>query len=98
MGLAIFAILALGAFAIGIAAQMVQRQSDYSWLLMAAAMLFGAFFFSETLPTSSLFEAVENWGPQADGFYLVPGSIGAIVMGVLAYFGTLAPAVPARAS
>ena len=98
MGLATFAILALGALAIGIAAQMVQRQSGFSWLLMAAAMIFGAFFFSEALPTSSLFEAVGNWGPEVDGFYLVPGSIGAIVMGVLAYLGTLAPAVPSRAS
>jgi hypothetical protein len=98
MGLAVFAIIAIGAFAIGIAAQMVQRQNGFSWLLMAAAMIFGAFFFSETLPTSSLFEGIENWGPQIDGFYLVPGSIGTIVMGVLAYLGTLTPAVPARAS
>ena len=98
MGLAILIVLVIGALAIGLAAQMVQRQSGLSWLLMTAAIVFGAFFFSETLPTSALFESVEDWGPQVDGFYPVPGSIGAAVMGALAYLGTLAPAVPARAS
>lgn len=98
MGLALFAVIAIGAIAIGIAAQRFQRQGGFSWLLMAVAVTFGAFLFSETIPTSSLFEAIKNWGPEVDGFYLAPGSLGAAVMGVLAYFGTLAPAVPARAS
>ncbi len=98
MGLALFAVIAIGAIAIGIAAQRFQRQGGFSWLIMAVAVTYGAFFFSEKLPTNSLFEAVKNWGPQVDGFYLVPGSIGAAVMGVLAYFGTLAPAVHARAN
>jgi hypothetical protein len=88
MGLGIFALIALAAVVIGVAAQLVMQKDGWAWLLIAAAITFGAYFVSETLPASSLFESIKDWGPQLDGFYLIPGAIGAAVLGLLAYVGT----------
>lgn len=98
MGLAIFAIIAVGAIAIGIALQALQQQRGFNWLLIAAAVTFGAYFFSATLPTSTVFDEIKDWGPQVDGFYLIPGTLGALVMGALAYFNTATHTLAPRAN
>ena len=88
MGLAVFSVIAIAAIAVGIAAQLLRPKGSFTWVLIAAAAAFGAYFFSETLPTSSLFEAVKSWGPQVDGFYVLPGLVGALVIGAFGYLGT----------
>lgn len=90
--------IALGAVAIGFAAQQLEKHHSYAWLLIAAAFTSGAVLFSETLPASSLFEGIGDWGPQADGFYLIPGTIGAAVMGALAYIASRTHAAIRRAN
>ncbi len=97
MGLITFVVIAFAATLIGIALQALQQRDGFAWLLMAAAVTFGAYFFSETLPGSTLFEAVTNWGPHVDGFFLIPGLIGAAVLGGLAYLGTQTAPLTARA-
>lgn len=64
---------------------MLQRKLGYDWLIIVATGLFGAYFSSETLPDSSVFESVTNWGPQVDGLYVIPGIRGGVVMAVVAY-------------
>lgn len=93
MGVTAFAAIVLGALLVGIGVQLLERKFGYDWLIVAAPGLFGAFFFSETLPGSTVFEAIKDWGPQVDGFYLIPGIVGGAVMALVAYIGTRTTAV-----
>jgi len=43
---------------------------------------------SETIPGSTVFQAIKDFGPQADGFYLIPGIVGGVVLALVAYLGT----------
>jgi hypothetical protein len=50
--------------------------------------MFGAYFASETFPVSTVFESIKNWGPQADGLYLIPGIVTGAVLELAAFFGS----------
>ncbi len=89
MGLFALAAILVVSLVIGIAVQFLdKRVPPYEWLIILATGAFGAYFASETLPGSSLFESIKNWGPQVDGFYLIPGIIGGAVLALVAYLGT----------
>jgi hypothetical protein len=89
MGLAALAAIVAVSLVIGIAVQVLdKRVPPYEWLIILATGAFGAYFASETLPGSSLFDSIKNWGPQLDGFFLIPGILGGAVLSIVAYLGT----------
>jgi hypothetical protein len=89
MGLVALAAIVAVSLVIGIAVQVLdKRVPPYEWLIILATGAFGAYFASETLPGSSLFESIKNWGPQLDGFFLIPGILGGAVLSLVAYLGT----------
>ena len=88
MGLAAFGVIVLVAVAAGVAIQLTERKFGYDWLLIAATATFGAYFASETFPGSTVFQAVKEWGPQVDGFYVIPGVVTGAILALVAYLGT----------
>ena len=87
-GTALLGILAVS-LVLSIAVRYLDRRSlGYTWLIVFATAAFGAYFSSETLPVSSVFESVKNWGPQVDGFYVIPGIIGGAILALVAHLGT----------
>jgi hypothetical protein len=89
MGFAVIAAILIVSLAIGIAVQYVDKKAlSYEWLIVFVTAAFGAYFFSETLPGSTVFDSIKSWGPQVDGFYLIPGIVGGAVLALIAYFGT----------
>lgn len=88
MGFAAFASIVIAALLAGIAVQFAQKKMGYDWLLIAVTATFGAYFASETFPGSVTFEYITNFGPQLDGFYIVPGIVTGVVIALLAYIGT----------
>ena len=88
MGFAAFAGILLVAIVVGVAVQLMEKKVGSDWLIIAATGTFGAYFASETIPGSTVFQAIKDFGPQADGFYLIPGIVGGVVLALVAYLGT----------
>jgi hypothetical protein len=88
MGLAVFVGIIAVALAAGIAVQLVEKKMGYDWLLIAVTGTFGAYFASETFPGSTTFQAIKDFGPAIDGFYVIPGIVTGAVLALVSYFGT----------
>ena len=88
MGFAAFAGILIFAIVVGIAVQLLEKKSSYDRLLIAVTGTFGAYFASETFPGSTVFQAIKDFGPQVDGFYVIPGIIGGVALALVAYLGT----------
>jgi hypothetical protein len=88
MGFPVFAAIVIVALAVGIAVQVLERRMGWDWLVIAVPAAFGAYFASETFPGSTTFEAIKNFGPTIDGFYVIPGIVTGAVLALVAYFGT----------
>jgi Mn2+/Fe2+ NRAMP family transporter len=88
MGFAAFAGILIVAIVVAVAVQLLEKKNRYDWLIIAATGTFGAYFASETFPGSTLFQAIKDFGPQADGFYLILGIVGGVVLALVAYLGT----------
>jgi hypothetical protein len=88
MGFLAFGAIVIVALGIGVAVQVLEKKVGYDWLMVAFIFAFGAYFSSETFPGSATFEVIKNWGPQVDGFYIIPGIVTGAVLALLAYFGT----------
>ncbi len=88
MGFAAFAGILIVAILVGVAVQLLEEKISYDWLIIAATGTFGAYFASETFPGSTVFQAIKDFGPQADGFFLIPGIVGGVVLALVAYLGT----------
>ncbi len=88
MGLLAFGIIVILALVAGFAVQyFVKRPITNEWLIVALAGAFGAYFFSESLPGSTLTAAIKNWGPQLDGMFVVPALLGGVVLALIADLG-----------
>ena len=88
MGIAAIAAIVVVSLAVGVAVQYLTKTNGLTWLVIAATGAFGAYFASETFPGSTVFQAIKDWGPQVDGFYLIPGIVTGAVIALVAYFGT----------
>ena len=88
MGFAAFAGILLVAIVVGVAVQLMEKKVSYNWLIIAATGTFGAYFASETIPGSTVFQAIKDFGPQADGFYFIPGTVAGVVLALVAYLRT----------
>jgi len=88
MGLAVFAAIVVVSLAIGITVQILEKKMGYDWLIIAVTATFGAYFASETFPGSTTFQAIKDFGPTVDGFYLIPGIATGAVLALVAYLGT----------
>lgn len=99
MGLtAVITIVAVALIA-GFAVQYVTKSSlRYEWLVIALAAAFGAYFASEIFPASTVFAGVKDWGPSFDGVYIIPASVGALMLALVADIGIRASSpTPSRA-
>jgi uncharacterized membrane protein YeaQ/YmgE (transglycosylase-associated protein family) len=88
MGIGVLAAIVVVAVAAGVVVQLLEKKSGYDWLIIAVTGIFGAYFASETFPGSTTFESIENFGPQVDGFYIIPGVVFGAVLALVAYVGT----------
>ena len=88
MGFPVLAAIVVVALAIGIAVQLFERKSGWDWLIIAVPAGFGAYFASETFPGSTTFEAIKDFGPTVDGFYVIPGIVTGAILALVAYLGT----------
>jgi len=88
MGIAVFVGIVVVALAAGIAVQLLEKRFGYDWLIIAATAIFGAYFASETFPGSTVFASVKDFGPQVDGFYVIPGIVFGALVALVAYAGT----------
>lgn len=88
MTLIAFVVLVVVAAIVGIVAQMLERKPfGYETLMVAVAALFGFYFFSEAIPASSTFAGLKDWGPVFDGFVLIPGILGGLVVALIVDLG-----------
>jgi len=91
MGLAAFAVIALVSLVVGFAVQVLGApKSRYDFLIVGGTAIFGAVFASNTFPGSAVFGVFKDFGPSADGFYLIPGIAFGLIVAVVAYVGTRA--------
>jgi hypothetical protein len=88
MGFGAFAGILIFAVVVGVVVQILERKINYDWLIIAVTGTFGAYFASETFPGSTLFQSVRDFGPQADGFYIIPGVVFGAILAFVAYLGT----------
>jgi hypothetical protein len=88
MGFPVFAAIVIVSLAIGVAVQLLEKKMGWDWLITAVPAIFGAYFASETFPGSTTFQAIKEFGPTVDGFYIIPGIVTGAVLAVAAYFGT----------
>jgi hypothetical protein len=88
MGFGVFAGILIFAVVVGVVVQIIERKINYDWLVIAVTGTFGAYFASETFPGSTLFQSVKDFGPQVDGFYLIPGIAFGTILALVAYLGT----------
>jgi len=89
MGLGVFAAIVLVSLLAGVAVQVIgARSSRYDFLVVGVTAAFGAYFASETIPGSTVFATITNWGPSLDGFVLIPGIAFAFIIATVAYLGT----------
>lgn len=78
MGTAGFILLLVGALVLGLIAQFLgQARFGYDWLITAIGAAIGGFVASEWLGGAS------TWGPEADGLFVLPALIGAVIVGAL---------------
>lgn len=71
-------ILLAGALLVGVALQAVLRaENDYAWLYTAIGAFVGGFVASEFLG------ALSTWGWEANGLFVFPALIGAVIVGVI---------------
>jgi hypothetical protein len=98
MGIAVLAGIVIVAVAVGVGVQFLEKKPGYDWLIIAATATFGAYFASETFPGSTLFQSVKDFGPQADGFYVIPGVVFGAILALIAYAGTRNLNVTTRAA
>lgn len=95
MGLLAFFTIVILALVAGFAVQyFVKRPIGNEWLIVALAGAFGAYFFSETIVSSTLFEGFKSWGPQWDGMFVVPAVIGGVLLALIADLGVRASSSP----
>jgi len=88
MGFPVFAAIVVVSLAVGVAVQLLEKKMGWDWLIIAVPALFGAYFASETFPGSTTFQAIKDFGPTIDGFYILPGVITGAILAVVSYFGT----------
>ncbi len=88
MGLLAFSVIVILALVAGFAVQyFVERPIGNEWLVVALAAGFGAYFASETVVVSTLFEGFKSWGPQWDGMFIVPAVVGGALLALIADVG-----------
>ncbi len=88
MGLLAFSTLVVVGLVLGLAVQLLARSGiRYEWLIVAVAVVFGGYFASESFPGSNVFESVKDWGPSFDGMFVIPATIGALILGIVADLG-----------
>lgn len=88
MGFGALAAILIAAVVAGVVVQIVEKKINYDWLIIAVTATFGAYFASETFPGSTLFQSIKDFGPQVDGFYVVPGVVFGVILALVAYLGT----------
>ncbi|TMG53357.1 MAG: hypothetical protein E6H84_12045 [Chloroflexi bacterium] len=88
MGFTAFAGILIVAVVAGAVVQILEKKINYDWLIIAVTGTFGAYFASETFPGSTVFQAIKDFGPQADGFYIIPGVMFGAILALVAYLGT----------
>ncbi len=89
MGLPVLIGILIVAFAVGLSVQVLaKKKTGYDWLIIAVTGTFGAYFASEAFPGTTVFGAVKDFGPQLDGFYIIPGVAFGVILALVAYFGT----------
>jgi hypothetical protein len=88
MGFGALAGILIFAVVVGVVVQILERKINYDWLVIAVTGTFGAYFASETFPGSTVFQSVKDFGPQVDGFYLIPGIAFGAILALVAYLGT----------
>ena len=98
MGFAPLAAIVIVSVGAGVIVQLFERKNGYDWLIIALTAAFGAYFASETFPGSTLFQSVKDFGPQADGFYVIPGVVFGAILALIAYAGTRNLNVTTRAA
>jgi uncharacterized membrane protein YeaQ/YmgE (transglycosylase-associated protein family) len=97
MGIWAWAMLLLGALALGLIAQAVEQsvstaRTPYVWLVVTIGAIIGGF-----LGTAS-FDTWSAWGPVVDGMYILPALIGAVVVGGFAGLMFVRESTRARAT
>lgn len=88
MGFPVFAAIVVVSVAIGVVVQLLEKKMGWDWLIIALPAAFGAYFASETFPGSTTFEAIKDFGPTVDGFYIIPGIVTGAILALVAYVGT----------
>jgi len=89
MGPAVFAVIVIVSLLAGVAVQVRgSMKSPYDFLIVGVTLIFGAVFASETFPGSTVFGTIKSWGPEIDGFVVIPGVAFAIIIAVISYAGT----------
>lgn len=89
MGLGALIAIVLVSLAGGIAVQIFgTRKSRYDFAIVGVTALFGAYFASETFPGSTVFATITNWGPEINGFVVIPGIAFGFILAVVSYVGT----------
>ena len=88
MGIYALVAVACCAFCIGGIVQIAEKRTGYDWLFIGLGGTLGAYFASLCPTGIRIFQTVTDWGPQIDGFYLVPGIVGGALGAFLAYLGT----------
>lgn len=64
------------------------KKTRYDFLIVGATAAFGAYFASETFPGSSVFGTITSWGPEIDGFLLIPGIAFGFIVAIVSYAGS----------
>jgi uncharacterized membrane protein YeaQ/YmgE (transglycosylase-associated protein family) len=78
VGMSTFAalLLVVGALLIGVIAQFIGAVNvSWEWAVTGIAALVGGYLGSEA------FGSVSTWGPEIDGFFVLPALIGAVIVG-----------------
>ncbi len=88
MGFMAFLSIVVVALVVGIGVQYLMKSvHTYEWLAVTVAATFGAYFASESFPGSTVFEGINNWGPEFDGMFIIPAIIGGIILAIVADLG-----------
>ncbi len=78
VGMSTFAalLLVVAALLIGVIAQFIGDVNvSWEWAVIGIAALVGGYLGSEA------FGSVSTWGPEIDGFFVLPALIGAVIVG-----------------
>lgn len=89
MGLGALIVIIIVSLIAGIAVQVLgANKSRYDFVIVGVTAAFGAYFASETFPGSSVFGTITQWGPEVDGFLIIPGVAFATIIAVISYIGS----------